>query len=161
MPYEVFSRKAPRLTSPAVTLSPAGRIYINQGGTVFFRPDSTKVGAKFALLLWDKEERKVAILPTNKKDQNAFRVAYSRKGSGAMLNAKTFLDWIKYDTSNPDTLTVAAHWDDDDKLLEIELPAEKIKAEQQPRGAGNKEPGEGGMKGRRKSPTVVSPHGRA
>src|SRR5436305_217578 len=133
MPYEVFSRKAPRLTSPAVTINPAGRIYLNQGATAFFRADNTKGAAKFVLMFWDKAERKIAIQPINKKDQNAFRVAYNHKGSGSMLNVKTFLDWINYDNSNPDTITLMAHWDVKDKWLEIELPAERIKAEQQPK----------------------------
>lgn len=126
MPYEVFSRKTPRLTNPAVTINPVGRIYINQGATGFFRADNAKGDAKFVILLWDKARNKVAFLPTNKKDPNAFRVAYSHKGSGSMINAKTFLDWIKYDNSNPETLTVPASWDEKEKRLEIELPAEKI-----------------------------------
>lgn len=133
MPYEVFSRKAPRLTNPAITINPAGRIYFNQGATTFFRADKAKGDAKFVILLWDKAKFKVAFQPTNKKDQNAFRIAYSHKGSGSMINVKTFLDWIKYDNSNPETLTISAHWDEREKLLEIEIPAEKIKAEQQPK----------------------------
>jgi hypothetical protein len=133
MPYEVFSRKAPRLTSPAVTINPAGRIYLNQGATALFRADSAKGAAKFVLMFWDKASHKIAIQPTNKKDQNAFRVAYSHKGSGSMLNVKTFLDWINYDNSNPDTITLAAHWDEKNKWLEIEIPAERIRVQQQSR----------------------------
>jgi hypothetical protein len=124
MPYEIFSRKAPRIISPAISIHPTGRIYLNQGASSYL----LKGAAKQVLLLWDKEHLRLALKPLNKKDNRAYRIAYSHKGSGASVTAKGFLEWIGYN-SEPGTLTLNAEWNESEGMFEVEVPSEKIKGE--------------------------------
>jgi hypothetical protein len=124
MAYEVFSRKAPRIISPAISIHHSGRIYLNQGASGHL----LKGAAKQVLLLWDKEHLRLAIKPLNKKDNRAYKIAYSHKGSGAGVTAKGFLEWIGYN-SEPGTLTLNAEWNEREGMFEVELPSEKIKGE--------------------------------
>jgi hypothetical protein len=121
MSYEVFNRKI-RIVTPAITLHTSGRIYLNQGASSHLLSNA----AKRVLLLWDKEHLKLAIKPLNKKDNRAYSIAYSHKGSGATLTAKGFFEWIGYD-SEPGTLTLSAEWNVSEGMFEVKIPSEKIK----------------------------------
>lgn len=126
MSYEVFSRKTPRIVSPAITIHPTGRIYLNQGASAQLVKDA----AKRVLLLWDRENLKLAIKPLNKKDNRAYSIAYSHKGSGSTITARGFLAWIGY-SSEPGTVTLDATWNEKESIFEVKIPPEKIKGDKQ------------------------------
>jgi hypothetical protein len=97
-------------------------MYLNQGASSHL----LNKAAKRVLLLWDKEHLRLAIKPLNKKDNRAYGIAYSHKGSGATLTAKGFFEWIGYD-SEPGTLTLNAEWNESEGMFEVKIPLNKIK----------------------------------
>jgi hypothetical protein len=135
MSYEVFSRKTPRIVSPAITIHPTGRIYLNQGASAQLVKDA----AKRVLLLWDRENLKLAIKPLSKKDNRAYSIAYSHKGSGSTITARGFLAWIGYSTE-PGTVTLDAVWNEKEGIFEVKIPPEKITGEMQPHGSSSEKP---------------------
>lgn len=117
MRYEVFDQKSVQIQSPAVSVSPSGRIYINQCAAEILED----YGATDALLLWDEGSEMAAIKPVE-ADQRAYRIAYSHKGSGATITAKSFLNWIGYKESGIGPITVPATWNARRKMLEFTIP---------------------------------------
>jgi hypothetical protein len=123
MPFELFERKTSRVTSPAITLSPEGRIGVNSAATELFMRDNVE----FVYILWDRETRRMAIRPTMRKDARAFRITYNKNKSSAAIAAKSFMDHIGYNYS--DRQTYAAEWDEKEGMI-IELPAERMESAQ-------------------------------
>ncbi len=121
MAYEIFTRKVTRTGNPALAFNTFGRIGLNQAATRLFQKDAIE----FVLLLWDTEERKLAIRPITKKDTRAYRIAYSKKGNGSGFSAKTFFDYIGLDYSS--TFSVLAQWNEEEGLLEADVPQERLK----------------------------------
>jgi hypothetical protein len=120
MKYQIFTGKSVRISSPAVTINPNGRIYLNQGAVGYLQACK----ANFVLLLWDEQSLKAGIMPTTARDKRAYRVAYGQ--SGAYVTVKSFLNWIGYDQSDPDLETVEAEWDDKQNVLWFDVPPERI-----------------------------------
>ena len=117
MRYQVFEQKSIKIQSPAVTLSPSGRIYINQAAAELLMDyNATEV-----LLLWDEGSETAAMRPVQ-NDVRAYRIAYSHKGSGATITAKSFLNWIGYTDSGVGPITIPANWNRRQKALEFEIP---------------------------------------
>jgi len=130
MAYEVFTRKIVRTTTPAISISTLGKIALNQTATDILR----KNHVEHVLLLWDGENRKIALQPADKTDTRAYHVAFGTK-SGSGFSAKTFCDHIKYDTAV--IRSFAAEWNPKDKMLEISLRESKTQPTQvQQRGRG-------------------------
>ena len=78
--------------------------------------------AKAVLLLWSGDQLRVAMAPVNPRNRHAYKLAYSQRGSGAQVTAKSFLNWIGFDVSHPDLLTVDAVWNRKEGILEFEIP---------------------------------------
>lgn len=116
--YEIYTKKNTRTSSPFVSFSPRGRIGLNHAATAIMEERAVE----FVLVLWDNGHR-VAIRPITKKDPRAYRL--SRSKSSSMFSAKSFLEFIRYDLSK--TRTFPAKWNEDEGLLEIEIPAEHLK----------------------------------
>jgi hypothetical protein len=73
MAYELFHNKAAKFYSPQLTIR-SGKIAFNADvGDILVR-----AGTKFAHLLWDVAAHKIAIRPTAKKDDNAFKVSIAQ-----------------------------------------------------------------------------------
>jgi hypothetical protein len=87
-------------------------------------------GATNVLILWDEENRRFAIRPIFKKDSRAYpmRPASGKSTAGATINAKSFLDTIGVDIS--ETKQYPAAWNDQEGLLEVEIPLDRFKARQ-------------------------------
>ena len=135
MPYEVFARKVVRTTTPAISISSLGKIGLNQSATDILR----KNHVEHVLLLWDSENRKIALQPADKTDTRGYNVAFGKK-TGSGFSAKTFCDHIKYDTSV--RRSFAAEWNPKDKMLEISLRESKTQpteVQQKRRGRPRKE----------------------
>jgi hypothetical protein len=128
MGYVVFERKRQRVYGMAVSLQRLGRIVLNKPAAANLRDQ----GATNALILWDEENRRVAIRPIFIKDPRAYPVKYgnARTTAGATISAKTFFDSIGLDYE--ETRQYEATWNVQEGLLEIEVPAERIKKMRQP-----------------------------
>ncbi|MBI3001950.1 MAG: hypothetical protein HYY46_26355 [Deltaproteobacteria bacterium] len=124
MGYEVFARKVVRTGTPAISINSFGRVGINQSATAILR----KNGVEYVLLLWDKDELKIGIQQGPKTDTRAYRLAFSKKGSGASFSAKTFFVHINYDFSK--TRSFAAEWNPKEKMLEIEITSDGLESKQ-------------------------------
>src|SRR5260370_39415356 len=102
--YEVFLRKIPRMGTPVMSFSKLGQITFNQGAARILQKES--VGEYF-LLLWDAQERMMAMKSTsNKKDPRAYHIRFHPKGNGANFSAKTFLDYIGADYSERKSMPI-------------------------------------------------------
>ena len=121
MPYELFHKKATKFGSPQLTI---------RGGRIFFNAAAGDilggVGMRFAHILWDAEACKVALKPITKENQNAFRVSIRAGKRGGTVTAQSFLNYIDWSASEP--VTVAAEWNERERLLEALLPKENIGA---------------------------------
>src|SRR5690348_15937302 len=93
MAYEIFTRKVIRAGLPTLTITKLGRLSLNKTATVMLE----KNAVEYVLVLWDKDDRKIAIRPITKKDPRAYSVTYGVKGNGAGFSAKTFCDYINLD----------------------------------------------------------------
>lgn len=118
MAYEIYNKKVIRRGAPSVTATRLGRIAINKTATQFLE----KEAVEFVLLMWDSENRRIAMRPIGKKDARSYRLVYGQKGNGAGFSAKTFLDYIGLDYSSSRVLQ--ATWNVEQGILEAEVPAE-------------------------------------
>jgi hypothetical protein len=124
MGYEIFTRKRTRTTTPTVSISPLGRIGLNQSITKTLAESAVE----YVLLLWDKEKHRMAIRPITKKDSRAYGLSHAK--SSTAFSGKTFLDYIGYDYS--ETRSFPAEWNEKENILEVELPSELLKGSQAP-----------------------------
>lgn len=127
MPYEIFTRKVVRAKNPTLAISKSGRIAINKAAALIFE----KNAVEFVLLLWDKENRKIGIRPITKKDSRAYPVKYGPKNNGAYFAAKTFFDYVNLDYA--ETRAFPAVWNEEESILEAQIPAEHLRDERQQR----------------------------
>ena len=115
MAYEVYQRTSFRVEDPALSLTPDGKIALNAPAVRLLR----EANVKFVLLLWDKNNRKVALKAAVKGDTNAYAV--SGVGShSATIRAKPFLRHVGWKGLKRTTLP--ATWHEKDKMFEVFLP---------------------------------------
>jgi hypothetical protein len=134
MAYELFHNKAARGGAPQLTIL-AGRIALNaHAGDIV-----AKTGMHFAHLLWDSDLCKLALKPSMKEDQNAFRLSVRPGKRGAIFSARSFLNYIHWNAAKP--VVVAAEWNERERLLEARLPRENIGTGDKIRAARRKEKG--------------------
>jgi hypothetical protein len=127
--YEVFSRKGPRMGSPMMSFSKQGQICFN----TLAAQQLQKATVDHVLLMWDTEERKMAIKVTsNKRDSRAYNVRYHEAGNGAGCSAKTFLDYIGLDYSQRRGIPVEINANHE-MVIEAKIPDEYFKRKTQPR----------------------------
>lgn len=119
MAYKLFHNKAAKFGAPQLTIR-NGRIGFN----AFAGDILAKVGMQFAHLLWDGDEHKIAIRPTTKEDENAFKVTIAQGKRGGAITASSFLKYIGWQNKKP--VVVDAHWSDASGLLEAVLPKEYL-----------------------------------
>jgi hypothetical protein len=115
MAYELFKRTNTRVDVPTLTIVPNGRIRLNAAATRIL----VAAGVKSVLLLWDSDNRKLALKGVNKGDKNAFGVSTVRNTSGK-ISGKSFLGHIGW--SAPRRETMAATWNPQEKMFEVTLP---------------------------------------
>ncbi len=118
MAYEVFKRTGVRVEQPALSLTPDGRIALNAAATRVLIAAEVRA----VLLLWDKQNRRVAIKSAPKGDKNAYAVSLVSDRRAGSLRAKTFLGYVGW--SAPQRETLPATWNEKEKMLEITLPRE-------------------------------------
>jgi hypothetical protein len=116
--YEVFTRKTPRMGSPVMSFSKIGQITFNQTAARVLQ----NATIEHVLLMWDADERKVALKSTSsKKDQRAYRIRYAEKGNGGNFSAKTFMDYIGIDYSQRRGIPIEIN-PNHEMFIEVKLP---------------------------------------
>lgn len=131
MAYELFHNKAAKFSSPQLTIR-SGRIAFNaDAGDIL-----AKVGMRFAHLLWDVAACKIAVRPTTKEDDDAFRVSIPKGKRGGTISAQSFLNYIQWRTSRP--VVIDAQWNEAERILEAPLPREHMGAAAKGHDAGKK-----------------------
>jgi hypothetical protein len=119
MSYELFHNKATKFSSPQLTIR-NGRIAFNAAAGDLL----TSVGMRFAHLLLDTDECKVAIRPIQKEDENAFAVSIPKGKRGGTISAQSFLNYIRWHADEP--IVVDATWCAAKQLMEAFLPKEHV-----------------------------------
>jgi len=120
MAYEVFKRSGARVETPTLSITPDGRIVPNAAAFRIL----TAAGARYVLLLWDKDNYKLAIRSTQKTNKNAFAVSVGADGRSGGIRAKSFLNYIGWRAQQRQRLP--AVWDEKEKMFEIELPSSYV-----------------------------------
>ncbi len=127
--YEVFTRKTPRSGSPVMSFSKIGQITFNQAAARILQKETLE----YVLLLWDAEQRKIALKSiSNKKDQRAYRIRYADKGNGAAFSCKTFMDHIGIDYSERRGVPVDIDTNNE-MFIEVKVPESFFKKKAQPK----------------------------
>jgi hypothetical protein len=125
MPYEVFQKKTARIGSPAVTFTSKNRVMLNSFAARILH----KNAVEFVLLLWDRENRKVAVRPITKKDSRSYKLSYGRNQNGCGFAAKSFMDYIGWKSDEKQSFP--ARWNEEEEILEFSLATEQAKEDQQ------------------------------
>ena len=120
MSFELFDSKSIRIGSPAITIQPDGRVALNADvGDIL-----ASLGAKYAQILWDRENLKLAIRPLSKRDARAFKLTFLKGKRGGSLSARSFLNYIQWRQAG--SFTTPVHWNEKEGLLEAILPRERV-----------------------------------
>jgi len=125
MAYTVFARRVIRTATPAVRITPVGRIILNAAACRLFH----EKGARWVVLLFDQQERKIGLRAIRKKDTQSYSIAYGHRFSQASLCVKGFLVALGWDGKKYSNID--AHWDDEHCLLELQMPRWGIGADRE------------------------------
>lgn len=119
MEFRLIPKSAIRATTrkPAhIAISTNGRFCLSTAAVEQLKRDDIY---EYAFLLWAEKERVIAIRPTNRKDERAYRIIKSSTGRNAAIAGKGFCDLIGYDYTHHRSFT--AHWNEADQRFEINL----------------------------------------
>jgi|SRR5579872_1002191 len=117
MAYEVFTKMTRVATEPKISIGKKlGRMQFNATAAKILQDRAVDN----ALLMYDKENRMVAIKGISKKDARAYSLRFAKKGNGAGFAAKAFLHHIGYDLSQ--TRSFECYWNDEQNMFEFEVP---------------------------------------
>jgi len=119
--YETFERGSVRSEELSVTVAPTGRILLNAASSRTLE----EAGVKVVKVLWDKELHRIALQATKKGDRNAYSIARGGSSRSSTVTVKAFLQYIGW--SSDRRQTVPAKWDAQQRMLEVELPAQFFK----------------------------------
>lgn len=121
MAYEMFERSSVRIEELALTVAPAGRIFLNAAcGRVL-----EGAGVRAVKIFWDRENCKMALKAAPKGEKNAYSIAHYGGSRSSTVTAKAFLHYIGW--SSDRRQSVRAKWDAHQKMLEAELPPRFVK----------------------------------
>ena len=116
--------------APSMSFSKIGQLAFNQFAARILQKDAIE----FVLIMWDGEQRKLAIKSTNnKKDARAYRIRYNEKGNGASFSCKTFLDYIGLNYAERRAVPIEINTNNE-MFVEVKIPDEMFvqKTGQQP-----------------------------
>jgi hypothetical protein len=115
MAFEEFTGKTRSNTAiPMVSILKHGRIGLNQECYTNYLKDY-----KFVVFLYDKQNKKIGIRPTNQPISHAYNIKVNRNGKLASISAISFLHHynIPFDKSQ----SYSCHWNATEKILEVQL----------------------------------------
>ena len=101
---------------PHVSISPPGRINLSTAAVELLTRDRIY---NYVLLFWDEDSRAIALRPTQKKDSRAYHILYNKTGRNVAIQAKSFFDFIRYDSS--ETKAYLLSWNEAESAFEIDL----------------------------------------
>jgi len=108
-----------------MTIQTDGRISLNaDAGDIL-----AMLGAKYAQILWDKEASRMALRPLKRQDRTAFKLTFWPGKRGSLLSARSFLNSIQWQNSDP--FTTEVHWNEKDGLFEAVLPPGRVGSRKQ------------------------------
>jgi hypothetical protein len=120
MAYELFKIKSTRIGSPALTITADGRIALNADSGDILR----RAGANYVQILWDAKTFKMALRPLTKPTESAYKLSAKSGKRGMAFSGFTFLRHLGW--SFGESSTIPVEWNEKEKLLEAQLPQEKI-----------------------------------
>jgi len=121
MAYELFKIKATRIGSPALTVTADGRIALNADAGDILK----KAGANYVQILWEAKTLKMALRPLSKPTESAYKLSAKSGRRGMAFSGFTFLRHIGWNFGESSTIPV--EWNEKEKLLEAQMPEERIK----------------------------------
>jgi hypothetical protein len=127
--YKLFTTKAIRFGSPALTINSDGRVVLNADAGDLLAP-----GVKFVQILWDATEYKVALRPLVRSGESSYKLYIKGGKRGTHFSARTFLRYIGWDLSRSATVPIA--WNQREKVLEASLPREHFAVNADSQGQG-------------------------
>jgi hypothetical protein len=119
MAYELYRRSAARVDSPTVAIATDGRLIVNAAGGRILK----EAGVKFAVLLWDKSARRIAIKAAS-KGRDSFAISFGRGGSAGSIHAAGFLRRIHWNAKGRENLP--AEWNEREQMFEVLLPVKHL-----------------------------------
>lgn len=115
--------RAARKIPPHVTITPNAVFCISTAAVELLTREHNY---EYAFLFWDEEKKLIAIRPTRRKDDRAYRITYSSSGRDAHLSGKSFCEIIRYDYRR--RRSFLAQWNEAGREFLIDLKAEMLKA---------------------------------
>jgi hypothetical protein len=123
MAYEIFTKMTRVASEPKVSIGKKlGRMQFNASAAKILRD----MAVDYALLMYDKENRMIAVKGISKKDNRAYSLRFAKKGNGAGFAAKAFLHHIGYDLTQ--TRSFECQWNDEQNMFEFQVPGSAFKA---------------------------------
>ena len=119
MAYKVFERVSVRVSVPALTIAPRGRIVFNAAACRLL----IESGVKHVIVLWDGEAARLGVKSAAKTDKNSFSVTFTGSHS-ASFRAKSFLQHIGWSARERQLLPTT--WNAKMKMFEATLPSQYI-----------------------------------
>lgn len=121
MGWQILEKKIVRTGSPTISLNNKGRLGLNMAATKILQSQAVEN----VLVLWDAEKQKIGLRPITKKDPRAHKISYGVKGNGAHFGARSVVEEIGYEA--PESKSFPATWNEEDNVLEAEIPTEYLK----------------------------------
>jgi len=115
--YVIMGKNARPLTEkPVITFGSGGVIYLNT-----FAMRNYFEGAKWVVLLYDKDKDSLAIKAVDKEGESTFRLNFSslKSKSTGVIAARSVIKSLKIDYSKTRHLTAA--WNTKEKMLEVKI----------------------------------------
>lgn len=116
MAYELFKRTGVRVDSPAISVTPDGRMVLNAAASRAVAAS----GSKYVTLLWDKGNHQMAVKATTKGDRNGYAVSLSPDKHSGSLRARSFMRHIGWNAAQRELLP--ATWNEKERMFEVSLP---------------------------------------
>jgi len=114
MVYQEFTlRRCPR-DIPMISILKHGIISINQ--TCYYKYFKDY---KYVVFLFDIENNRIGIKPTNVPKENVYNIRVTRNGKLANISASAFLKYYKI--SHTETKAYSCSWHEEQKILEVQL----------------------------------------
>jgi hypothetical protein len=118
--YELFERTSVRVNSPALSITPGGRVAFNAAACRLL----IETGIKTVVILWDKTKNRMAIKAAPKGEKNSFTVTFTGGNHSATFAAKSFIRHIGWKAPKREMLPTT--WISAEKMFEVTLPKEYV-----------------------------------
>jgi hypothetical protein len=126
--YELFERSSTRVDTPALAITPDGRVAINAAACRLLQ----HVGAKTVVILWDSGSNTMAVKVASGSDKNAFTITFAADSHAGSFRAKSFFDHIGWHAAR--RVGVPTIWNPAEKMFEVSLPTQHFGPKEKAKG---------------------------